>query len=454
MEKTSETQLEIMEDGVHNYTSEKKYILPPSPIREKLEEFKDMKLGFMVHWGIYSQVGTCPSWGMVDNQKHWSRSKEEFGAGANWSEDGAQIRQDYFALNRSFNPIRFEPDKWAELASENGFQYLLFTTKHHDGFCMWDTKQTDYKITSEECPFHIHEKADILRHVFDAFRKKGMAIGAYFSKPDFHSEDFWEKSVWLQKDTTWEPTYDIRKNPKKWERFIAYTHKQVEEIVNEYGKVDILWLDGGICAANFGHDVRIGEIVDKLRKAHPELIVADRGAETPYENYLTPELEIPDHVIEIPWEACMPLGEGFSYVYDDDYKSPTEIINILLEIVCKGGNLALNVSPQPDGRMPKNAVKVIRAIGEWLRKYGEGIYRTRPCEPYRKDNFFFTQTPTHIYVFAKNYSGEVIPCIQEIKEVELMNTKEKVCFSQDAHGIALDTPFETREEFTVFKLSK
>ena len=452
MEKTEVLQQEIMEDGVHNYTSEKKYVTPASPVKEKLEEFKDLKFGFMVHWGIYSQLGIVPSWGMVDNQKHWSRSEEEFSPGANWSEDGVQIREDYFNLIHSFNPIRFDPDQWADLAEECGFKYLIFTTKHHDGFCMWDTKQTDYKITSAECPYHTNKRADIVKHVFDAFRKKGMPIGAYFSKPDFHSEDFWEREVWHHQDTTWEPTYDITKRPEKWDSFIEFTHKQLEELICDYGKVDILWLDGGICTANFGHGVKIGQIVDKLRKTNPELIVADRGAEDIYENYLTPELEIPEHVIHVPWEACMTLGDSFSYVFDDNYKSAPEIIQILLEIVCKGGNLALNVSPQPDGRMPKNAVLVIREVGNWLKKYGEGIYGTRPCAPYRKDTFYFTQTQDHIYVFAHAYNGEVLPCTEKIREVEILNTHTKVGFSQDDRGIKLDAPYHTEEDYAVFKL--
>lgn len=445
---------EIMEDGVHNFTAEEKYITPPPPIKEKLEEFKDLKLGFMIHWGLYNQLGIVPSWGMVDNQKHWSRSEEEFGPGANWSKDGNVIREDYFNLINSFNPVRFDPKEWADLADENCFKYLIFTTKHHDGFCMWDTKQTDYKVTSQKCPYHTNEKADIVKYVFDAFREKGMPIAAYFSKPDFHSEDFWESDAWHKNGTTWEPTYDINEKPEKWQAFIDFTHKQLEELVRDYGKVDILWLDGAIATEMLGHDINLGKIVEKLRKINPELIVADRCAGTEHENYLTPELEIPEDVIHIPWESCMTLGVGFQYVYDDDYKSPSEVINMLLEIVCKGGNLALNISPQPDGRMPKNAIKTIRVMGEWLKKYGEGIFKTRPCAPYRKDHFFFTQTKDHVYVFAKNFDGDLIPYCEKINEIEIMNTKSKTSFSQDECGIRLKAPFTTTEEFTVFKLNK
>jgi len=444
----------IMVDGVHSYTEAVKYITPPSPIKEKLEWFKDLKFALMIHWGVYNQLGIVPSWGMVDNQKHWSRDPEEFSPGANWTDDANRLREEYFDLYKSFNPIRFNPDDWAEFADENCFKYLIFTTKHHDGFSMWDTKQTDYKVTSEKCPFHTHEKADIVAQVFDAFRKKGFPIGAYFSKPDFHSEDFWEVDAWHKNSTTWEPTYDIKEKPEKWESFINFVHNQLHELTTDYGKIDILWLDGGICAEKYGYGIRIEEVVEKARKINPELIVADRGAETAFENYLTPELEIPPNPIDVPWEACMTLGHGFQYVYDDDYKTPQEIINILLEIVCKGGNLALNISPQPDGRLPKNAIKVMRVVGAWLRKYGEAIFKTRPCAPYKQDNLFFTQTKDFVYAIAKDFDGKFIPFTDKITKIEALNTNENIDFKYTDNGIELYNAYRTDEEYAVFKMYK
>ncbi len=449
-----EKEKEVMEEGVHNYTPEEKYIAPPSPVKEKLEQFKDLKFALMIHWGIYNQLGIVPSWGMVDNQKHWARSPEEFGSGANWTDDANKLREEYFSLINSFNPIRFNPDDWAEFAKENCFQYLIFTTKHHDGFCMWDTKQTDYKVTSAKCPFHTHEKSDIVKEVFNSFREKDFPIAAYFSKPDFHCEDFWEPEVWHKKPTTWEPTYNIKENPEKWESFINFVHKQIEELTTEYGKIDILWLDGGICNVKHGYNIRIEEAIEKARKINPELIVADRSSETANENYLTPELCIPENVINVPWEACMTLGEGFHYVYDDDYKTPSEIINILLEIVCKGGNLALNISPQPDGRMPKNAVKTVRVIGAWLKKYGEAIFKTRPCAPYKKDNVFFTQTKDCVYAIAKDFCSNTIPYSGKISKIEVLNTNETLSYSSSDGCILLNNIVKADEEFTVFKLWK
>ena len=439
-------------EGTHDYSSEKDYVEPSEVIKNKLEEFKDMKLGFMVHFGLYNQMGLIASWGLVDAEKSWSRKANENGDKPTWSEDGAQIRKDYFNLKKSFNPIRFNPDDWAELASNNCFKYLIFTTKHHDGFCMWDTSQTDFKVTDIECPFSTDEKADIVKHVFNAFRKKGLAIGAYFSKPDWHNENYWEKD--FSGETTRMPTYDIIKEPKKWQAFTEYTHKQMEELIKDYGKVDILWLDGGQVAKKHGLDIKLEDIVPKLREINPELIVADRTAGGEFENYITPEQTIPEKVMNAPWESCLTLGSDFHYVYDDEYKSCNELVEKLMDVVCKGGNLALNVSPQPDGRMPLNAIKALNEFGCWLKKCGEAVFKTRPCAPYKVGDIFYTQTRANIYVTAKNFKGGFIPLEQKITKVELLNKNKVLGFKEVNGGIKIKPSINDGEVYSVFKLYK
>ncbi len=444
---------EVIVNGVHMFSSGKTYIEPESPVKEKLEEFKDMKLGFMIHWGLYAQLGLMASWGLVDEEAGWSRGNDEYGYRPDWTEDGNKIREEYFGLINSFNPIRFNPDEWALLAEENGFKYLVFTTKHHDGFCLWDTKQTDFKVTDKKCPFSKHEKADIVKHVFDAFRKKGLKIGAYFSKPDWHCEDYWESEVCKVRPTTRWPSYNIKENPEKWQAFTEYTHKQMKELVADYGKIDILWLDGGQVSPKYDHSINLGKVVKELRETNPELIVVDRTAGGEYENYITPEQKVPDYAMSAPWESCMTLGKDFNYIFDDDYKSPEELIVLLLDIVCKGGNLLLNVSPQPDGRMPRNAIKSIKGFGEWLNKYGEAIYKTRPCAPYKENDIFFTQTEDFIYAVAYKNCPKFIPCSQKISKIEHLNSEFVVSFRQDEDGVYLNN-IETAEEFNVFKLYK
>ena len=444
---------EVIVNGVHIASKVTDYIEPPKIIQDKLEDFRDMKLGFMVHWGIYNQLGLTASWGMVDSAASWARVKTESGHRVDWETDGNKFREEYFDLIHSFNPVRFNPDEWAELAEETGFKYLLFTTKHHDGFCMWDTKYTDYKVTSPECPYSKNKRSNIVKEVFDAFRNKGLSIGAYFSKPDWHCENFWESDVCKKIETTPRPTYDINEKPEKWQAFTEYTHNQMEELVRDYGKIDILWLDGGGVCKKWGYDIKMDEIVEKLRTINPELIVVDRTARTVHENYITPEMKIPEEVMTIPWESCLTLGVDFNYTFDDEYKTPSELIHLLMEIVCKGGNLALNVSPQPDGRIPRNSIKSLRGMGDWLRKYGEAVYKTRPCAPYKKDDVFYTQTKEAIYATAKNHTPTFVFCDEKIAKVECMNTGSEFEFTQTDKGVEIKLD-KIDEEFVVIKLYK
>ena len=132
---------DMVVDGVHNYSTEEAYVWPTDPkVLKKLEWFRDQKLGLMMHWGPYSQLGVVESWALSDGDADWSRD------GIDWEVTGEEFKEEYFGLNRTFNPLRFEPEKWADLAKEAGMRYVLFTTKHHDGFCMWDTHYSDYKI--------------------------------------------------------------------------------------------------------------------------------------------------------------------------------------------------------------------------------------------------------------------------------------------------------------------
>lgn len=140
---------DMVENGVHNYSTEESYVWPTDPAVRKNRVVSRSKLGLMMHWGAYSQLGIVESWALSDADACWSRHCID------WEVTGEEFKKQYFDLNKTFNPIRFEPEKWADIAKAAGTKYLLFTTKHHDGFCMWDTKYSDYKITAEDCPYHI-----------------------------------------------------------------------------------------------------------------------------------------------------------------------------------------------------------------------------------------------------------------------------------------------------------
>ena len=360
-------------DGTHTYMP-KGYVEPQEPaVREHLEWFRDQKLALMVHFGIYSQMGIVESWPLVDNNV-WARTLVD------WA-DGDDLKRTYLSMKRSFNPVRFQPEVWADAAERNGFRYLVFTTKHHDGFCMYDSKYTDFKITAPDCPFSSNPNADVVRALYDAFRARGLGISCYFSKPDWHHPDYWDNCGIGWKTTPW-PSYDVKEDPARWERFRAYTRNQILELVRGYGKIDVLWLDGGHVKEQTGHGIRIGEIVAEARRTQPWLIAADRTAGGPCENVITPEQEVPPQPLAIPWESCITMGTGLSYRFDDTYKSPRELIHLLVNVVAKGGNLALNVAPGPDGRLPRPAVERMDAMGAWLRANGEAIYGTRIRKPY------------------------------------------------------------------------
>lgn len=371
-------------NGVHGYTP-RGYVRPKEPaVLDRLEWFRDQKLALMMCFGLYSNIGIVESWCLSDGDAKWSRREVE------WTKDADEFKRQYWGLIRSFNPIRIEPQKWARKAKDNGFRYVLFTTKQHDGFCLYDSKFSDYKVTSPECPFSADRRADVVKHVFDAFRAEGLGIAAYFSKPDWHNVDYWEDRG-IGRTTTRYPTYDVKKNPGKWARFREFTKNQIVELVRDYGRIDIIWLDGGQVKRSTGLDIGIADIIAEARKYNPGLISVDRTAGGPCENVITPEQTVPKEPIAVPWESCITIGKWWGYHFEDEYKPVRQIVHTLIDVVAKGGNLALNVGPQPDGRLPHQAVERMEALGAWLRANGEAIYDTRPLPPYRKGDWAFTR---------------------------------------------------------------
>ncbi|WP_020620906.1 alpha-L-fucosidase [Paenibacillus daejeonensis] len=443
MERGTETAVSqelVVEEGVHHYTREEDWVRPEDPLLlERLEWFRDQKLGLMMHWGPYSQLGLVESWALSDGDSDWARD------GVDWGVDGEELKREYFGLNRTFNPIRFQPRLWAELAAEGGFRYLNFTTKHHDGFCMWDTQTTDYRITGPDTPFHRHPYADICRELFDAFREQGLAISAYFSKADWHTPYYWPPGMERGSQMWRGPSYDPDRYPWLWEQFVQFTHQQIMELMSRYGRIDMLWLDAGWVNARQQQDIRLDEVVEQARRIQPWLLTADRTVGGPYENLITPEQTLPDRPLQVPWESCITMGTSFSFKYEDDYKSVRELVHLLVNIVAKGGNLALNVGPQPDGRLPAAAIDRMKGLGRWLHVFGEAIYGTRVWEPYAAGATRFTRKGDVGYAIRLYEEGETAR-----EEVELSLTAEPA--SIDLVGGAVNLEWRRSEAGVVVQL--
>lgn len=375
------------------YAQSEKEFETDTVILNRIEKWKDLKFGFMMHWGIYSQWGVVESWSIC-NEPWITRNGENY----------VDYVKRYQDLNKTFNPTKFNPEYWAEVANKAGMKYVVFTTKHHDGFCMFDTKETSYSITDKSCPYSLNPKADIAAEVVKEFRKKNFWIGLYFSKPDWHCKDYWAPQ-WATPDRN--VNYDIDKYPERWQKYCDFTFNQIKELTTNYGNIDILWLDGGWVRPQWSlneeteswlgcykriQDINMPKIASMARENNSDLLIVDRSVHGKYENYRTPEQEVPDKPLDYPWETCMTMGDSWSYVPNDNYKSTNKLIHLLVDIVSKGGNFLLNVAPDANGELPITAVERMKEIGFWLDINGEAIYGTRPVSPYKDNKLCFTQS--------------------------------------------------------------
>ncbi len=315
-----------------------------------------MGFGMFIHWSMDSQVGAVISHSM---------------AGA--SED--YLQRFINDLPKTFNPRKFYPEDWAILAKLAGMKYVVFTAKHHSGFCMWETKTTEFNIMNT--PF----RRDIMKEVLDAFRKQGLAIGIYFSPEDFHF--FHENNIPVGR------LQDSLHYPVNNKGLMTYDKAQIKELLSNYGKIDLFFFDGPA--------ERLKEYAWQLQ---PELVVTRGQMETP-------EQDIPDKPMPGPWEACFTMGTDWQYKpTNDPHKTGTEIINMLIETRAKGGNLLLNIGPKPDGELQIEQEALLREMALWNLVNQEAIHLVRPWEIIREGNVWFTKAKDSNTVYAFMPAGE------------------------------------------------
>jgi len=347
-------------------------LLPYSGLAEALAcdrttWYRNAKFGMFIHWGPYSQASVEASWPIMRPSP------------------GGITEADYRALAKTFNPVKYDPHAFVDLARLSGQEYMVFTTKHHDGFCMFDSSYTDYKITN--APYG----KDIVAQLAKACAEDGMPLGFYYSPPDMHHPDFRDTSKLASENWNGEPWRP------EWPGYLQYMQLQLTELLTRYGPVAIIWFDGLYHQEKYD-GVRVLEMIHGLQSA---TLVNDRiGVPADYE---TPEQFIPtaiptkDVVLTgidpkvseklrntVPrpedfrlWETCMTINNTWAYNKNDhDYKSEQTLIRGLVEVASRGGNFLLNVGPQPDGEIQPEFQQRLRAIGEWLTLNGDSIYGT------------------------------------------------------------------------------
>ncbi len=300
---------------------------------DRLAWWREARFGMFIHWGPVSLKGT---------EIGWSRGGERRGTGGAPGPIPVDV---YDNLYKEFNPTEFNAKEWVEIAKKAGMKYLVFTTRHHDGFSMFDTALSDYKITNS--PF----KRDVVAELAQACHEAGMPLGFYYSPPDWHNPDY---------------------RTENHARYLEYLHGQVRELCTKYGKVSIFWFDG---LGGTAKDWDAKKLIAMIRELQPGIIINNRAGLP--EDHDTPEQQIGHFQNTRPWETCMTIGDQWAWKPDDRIKSFEQCIQTLIRCAGGDGNLLFNVGPMPNGQIENRQVSRLMEMGAWLQRYGETIYGTR-----------------------------------------------------------------------------
>jgi alpha-L-fucosidase len=390
-----------------------------TPLAKALAGWQDMRFGLFIHWGPVSLTG---------HEIGWSR--------------GAQTPSDaYDALYTRFNPVQFNADEWARAAKDAGMKYVVFTAKHHDGFCMWDTKTTDYNITRS--PFG----RDVVRELSDACRSHGLVFCTYYSILDWRHPDYPLGS----------PAGKTRKANADMNRYAEYLKQQVSELVTNYGPLAVMWFDG---EWEEPWSVERGtDLYAFLRRLQPSLIINNRvskaragmeGTSAAGQfsgDYDTPEQRIGGFNMGRPWESCMTICEQWAWKPDDAMKPLSQCLRTLVSTAGGNGNLLFNVGPMPDGRIEPRQVERLKEMGAWLRLRGESVYGTRggPFKPGAWGASTRRGTRIYLHVFAWDGDARTLPAIPaKVTRVQLLGGA-RVEFTQTTSSLTVRVPAASRD---------
>jgi len=373
---------------------------------EVVEAWQDMRFGMFNCWGPVSLTGL---------EIGWSRGAPRGGEFRVCQGQGPTPVEVYDNLYKKWKPDHFDARQWVQIGKDAGMRYMIFLVKHHDGFCLFDSKLTDYKSTGPESAW----KVDVMKQVADACHEGGLKLIVYYSQPDWHHPDY---------------------RTRHHDRYIKYLHGQVRELLTNYGRIDGFWFDLG----GSPKDWETVKLIKMMRTLQPWLIINNRcGLPGDFD---TPEQRLGAFRLDRPWETCMTLGTQWSWKPNDKIKSLKECIDVLVTCAGRNGNLALNTGPMPDGRIEPRQAERFREIGAWLKQYGQSIYATRGG-PFWGPGCLTTRKDKTVYVHVlKWYTDDlVLPAIpRKIVSHEVL-TGGTATVRQAADGVEISVPPEHRQ---------
>lgn len=393
---------------------------PPTDYLQASEKdmqwFRDARIGMFVCWGPVTLTG---------KEIGWSRGGERRGLqGA-----GQTPVEVYDNLYKKWKPDKFDARAWVKVARDAGMKYMIFLVKHHDGYCLYDSKLTDYKSTSPEAAWQY----DVMADIADACHEAGMRLVIYYSQPDWHHPDYLTD---------------------RHDRYVEYFHGQIRELLTRYGRVDGLWFDGLMARGEDRHNGlyegadrwQAEKLFRMARELQPHILINNRcGLPADYD---TPEQKIGRFQTDRMWESCITLGTQWSWKPDDRIKSLKECVDIMVRCAGGDGNLALNTNPMPDGRIEPRQVDRFQEIGVWLRKHGRSIYGTRGGPFLPGDWGASTHKNRTIYLHVLKWPGESLtlpPIAATIMKVSCL-TGGTASFTQTAGGIEITVPPTDRND--------